>query len=633
MRRILAGLAVVVLSVLGVGVVLPAQVANAVSYPVPPPVNVLPSVLTGASSFGPGGLAFQTYMAKFLGQFAVTAQQQAAITASAPTPAQTATVADLAKKFKVPAFKIGSLVKGAGTVGLALMAKDLIVGVGHGVTEMFGIDVEGNVCGTGSSLVAFLSSVDCGEWRPAETFVPNEDALEGWTLSACSSSGWCVALDGRSVVDTASHEAWGYCLSSGASVPAGVNIQLQFPESPKVPTAYWGAFVSSTIYELPHSWYGGGRCDGSPAVARSFVLDSSSFPVSDATLPAPTPLALRLNETGHPAVDAEPVLQVGDPDRLLRCQITLSNGSTLTAETATFKETDEQLPAVNCPNEFPPELSVTNVTIWEVGGGQTHELYNEDTTPEYQAAAAYPECSGGACLLDLRAVETGVSCFQDPVPCADWFESPTKADDYTCWYGTHSVSLGECGVYAPSFKPEAKTSNAPYGDPLTGEPLPNSNPENALDAPLVPEGENCWGSAWGSFNPLEWVMVPVMCAWQWAMVPSPADVAEARETLKEKFDGSPPGKITAAVSTVLAGVEVPTGCEGVTVDFSWVKRDAFADAPFPDSFRMLQACPGDPLFPWAVFSSLIVGAGMVVIAFRTVPALLGRIFTYGGVDG
>ena len=157
---------VALVGILGLALALAGPLGANAASGIPDPVNVLPSVVKGGATFGPGSLAFQTYMAKFLGQFAVTAKQQAAIAAATPTPAQLETITGLKAGFKMPGFKMGSLVKGAGAVGIALLVKDLAGGVGQSTLEALGIDVEGNVGGAGGPSPALDATGGAGTILP-----------------------------------------------------------------------------------------------------------------------------------------------------------------------------------------------------------------------------------------------------------------------------------------------------------------------------------------------------------------------------------------------------------------------------------------------------------------------------------
>lgn len=618
---------VALVGILGLALALAGPLGANAASGIPDPINVLPSVVKGGTTFGPGSLAFQTYMAKFLGQFAVTAKQQAALEAATPTPAQLETITGLKAGFKMPGFKMGSLVKGAGAVGIALLVKDLAVGVGQGTLEALGIDVEGNVCGAGGPWAA-LASVDCTDWKMTQDAMEhaNDDVSAGlygaWVCSAADPT-ICIKFLGygtRWGTSTNQYDptCWAVKGVAGTKHYSYINNVGATSYSSSVPYSptRCGMFTApdgGTLMQLADVSYkyGGVLLEQQVTTYGTGGYGSGAPETEVTTLPA-------------------------DPERVLRCKVTLSNSTVLTKDTAPFHESDGATPAVDCPNEFPPELSVSHVSVWLVGGGVETEVWSQDPTPEYSAAqSAYPECMGGTCLLDLRTVSPDASCFANADACADWFADPDKATNFQCKYGTHVVALTECNVYAPTFKPGAKVGGAPYGDPTTGEPLPGSGPGSQTGAQLDNPQQNmeCFPTGWSVFNPVEWVMKPVQCAWAWAAIPSPTHLAEVKADIGEKFAASPPGKISAAINAALAGVVFPTGCEGVTVSLAWMKQGAFVDAPFPASFNMLAACPGDVMQPWAVFCSLVVSGGMIFVAFKTLPALIGRIFTYSGIDG
>lgn len=636
MKRIVALLTLATLGAVGLSAVVPPSVANAsiiAPYPVPPPVNILPSVVTAGTNYVPGGLALnnlaaQSRLMRVVQAAMVDAQTQQALKAPTPTPAQTALKTKLSASFKMPAFKMGSLVKAAGAASVLMFAQDLVIGASHSALEMIGFNPEGLACSTGDAVVRFLAHVDCTEFdMTAEAIAQANSDISAGLISArvCQ-----IARPDRCAKVLA--------INSHPSVNAGkalvVSFQIEgFPDP-----------GSSTYNQSGIIWYhdGGGTTTNAGIIKAATGSSSSSYGgclivhgagarcASSWDPPAPI-VAWKWNV--DTAAAPTPLEQVtADPERFIRCQITLSNGAKLVGDTVAFRESEGLAPPPNCPNEFPAEFTIDNITIWEIGGGETHELYNESTTPEWQSVKNnYPECLNGTCLLDLRNEESA-SCFADPGSCVDWYADPNKTTKFSCWYGVHSVALGECGLYAPTFRPDAKTSQTPYGDPFTGEPLPNHNPVPGA-VPDINEGQPCFPEGWSVFNPLEWVMRPVTCAFQWAFVPQRVAVDQLMDRMHANFTGSVPGKISTALQTVFTGFVVPTGCEGVTVSLAWLKRDAFASAPFPDDFRMLQACPGDVFHPWAIFSTLVLGLGLVFIAFKTAPAIIGKIFTFTGIDG
>lgn len=386
-----------------------------------------------------------------------------------------------------------------------------------------------------------------------------------------------------------------------------------------------GTNLSTTSLGWPTSGYSG-DCAGVPAGMERVVFSALTSSGS-------------LDSYGFgagPGSGPQTAITTGtaDPDRFWRCEITANTGSVYTLDSATFKESDPSYAPIQCPPVGAGEWG-THQTIYEMGGPDPLEVSDSDTTPEYQAAAAdYPECLTGACVLSLAPTATPtVSCFSVPAPCADWFASPTKADDFECTYGTHAVDLAECNLYSPTFKPDAGVDGHGYADPLTGDELTaQTSPSSDQDAfgsdvqdPAA--ARQCFPTGWAVLNPVEWVMKPVQCALQWAFVPRASALESVNEDVQARWTASAPGAMISAVVAAISLDAPETGCEGMAVDMSWVPDAGLG------TFYFLPACPGDFFEVWAgmfkVFLYGSVGLGGAIGITRNIAAIFG----YRGVGG
>lgn len=101
----------------------------------------------------------------------------------------------------------------------------------------------------------------------------------------------------------------------------------------------------------------------------------------------------------------------------------------------------------------------------------------------------------------------------DPVP-----------DEGHCTWGGYAVDPADCdGLPAPGTTSTPTVQPSP--SPSSTTPMPTSGPNP------VPEdgtGPSCLSAMW-SWNPVDWVYVPVKCALQWAFVPSSATTATLAE--------------------------------------------------------------------------------------------------------
>jgi hypothetical protein len=161
----------------------------------------------------------------------------------------------------------------------------------------------------------------------------------------------------------------------------------------------------------------------------------------------------------------------------------------------------------------PPEVQVTLPTF----------------TPA--ATASYPACTSGAaaaCQLILK--RNGLSCFAGAW-CAGWLNYQSEM---SCTWGPYAVPIAWCvtdygtsfdtqldpatdPAQQPSASPGAFPSAGTNIDPRTG--LPTGTPTTTpLADPLDTAGANCMGGAW-SWNPVNWVYIPIKCGLQWAFLP------------------------------------------------------------------------------------------------------------------
>lgn len=318
-----------------------------------------------------------------------------------------------------------------------------------------------------------------------------------------------------------------------------------------------------------------------------------------------------------------------NPQRRFKCEIQYSDATTDAFWSDPYTENDVNVAPIQCPPANPSKVVTGTKIIQETDGLPDGLLMEQPTTPEYQQhQALYPECSDGTCLLDLVHVASSQSCFDAPETCAEWFQDPNKASNYSCRYGTHAVDLAECNLYAPTFKPEQVSQGKGYGDPETGATTSTQTTTTA-DAPAMgqqpspTEGRQCMPTGWGVLNPIEWVMKPVQCALEWAFVPRPEVIEASFNDMNEKWAETPPMRVAAMVSAWDFDVSVD-GCEGVLIPFSQVWEQ------LPDG-HILEACPGDPLEPAAHTSNVVVGIVAVLGAIFAVTRHVGGIVEYGGM--
>jgi hypothetical protein len=228
-------------------------------------------------------------------------------------------------------------------------------------------------------------------------------------------------------------------------------------------------------------------------------------------------------------------------------------------------------------------------------------------TPEQQAD--YPLCASGdlagACYLDL--LRDGKSCFSGTVYCAGWQTNVVRWN-MTCEWGPYLMAIELCEAkYGTKFdaQPKPNPQPSPTAPPTTGTPpTTGPNPETPPTDPGAgtdPDGRSCYADAW-SWNPVDWVYVPVKCVFIWAFVPDTAVLQGLITDVKDAWSDSTIGNWLGA----FGGITPPTaagGCAGPTVEFP-VKGSEFSAQP-------LWACSGARATMAAVASG-ITSAGMVV---------------------
>lgn len=313
----------------------------------------------------------------------------------------------------------------------------------------------------------------------------------------------------------------------------------------------------------------------------------------------------------------------------MKCTITLVGGGSVSGPaSATYKDTDPTYPVAECPTLTEGQIP-SGVQFWSSTPGEPDsKLSEQSVTPEYEEfRETFPECATGTCMLDLKGPD-GVSCFAVQTGCVSWFEDPAKEENFTCTYGGTAVSLSECSLYAPTFKPQNQASGHVYADPETGA---------AVDSPTAlaqeqgagvwsngvqdPEQERqCFPTGWAILNPVEWVVKPVQCALEWAFVPRESVVTTKLATITTAMNGTLPGELVTVISG-WAIVSPGDGCGGITVDV-W-----FLGPPF----QIMQACPGDMLAPLANLSRIFGNIGFSIYGAVAVVRHIARIFDYPGL--
>ena len=285
--------------------------------------------------------------------------------------------------------------------------------------------------------------------------------------------------------------------------------------------------------------------------------------------------------------------------------------------------------------------------------------------------AAYPDCQATACTYVVKI--DGAACVQGTYPCATWTQlyktAPSRVE---CFYGPYEVPVADCywmeRVYetggtpatlpntdgdpdtytapAPAPEPQPSTSSSTsttaqptVTDSPTTSPSTSTSPTGTTDPSSTPTsstgpqpgsagepatgdtaGRDCWPNGWGIFNPSEWVLKPLRCAFE----PSPQATATRAAELQAKVDAVGVVPLWDAIGANFSALDSGGGCAGPNVHFglSGVSQDIH---PF-------NAC--DPPISTAAFYTkslasvvLVVGGGLAVA--RAIAAGFGFSFHMG----
>lgn len=185
---------------------------------------------------------------------------------------------------------------------------------------------------------------------------------------------------------------------------------------------------------------------------------------------------------------------------------------------------------------------------------------------------------------------------------------------------------GEVGILqaAPIHHTTTRTGTATPPEPSADPSAPPQSDtgtidDNEPDPAAKDAGKSCLAGAY-SWNPVDWVFVPVKCALKWAFIPNSATVTSQMTELKTQWSTSLPGQAVAQATGLVGAVtslgDGSSGCEGpgVTLPFSAIGMES-------QTLHPIAACTA-PMSTVAHVVKLIVSIGIVLGAGWTVARLL-----------
>lgn len=187
------------------------------------------------------------------------------------------------------------------------------------------------------------------------------------------------------------------------------------------------------------------------------------------------------------------------------------------------------------------------------------------------------------CLLKLDKLSstgTWLSCNDGQIDCSAWTDpAPVDTSQWQCVWGAAVVALANCDPFTGDFTPPAPQ------DTGTGTPTEGVNPDPG-------DGSNCLSAAW-SWNPVDWVYVPVKCALSWAFDPGSDYLSQKTAQLQTAWDSSVFGQVAAVVGNVGGSIVHDPGgtasdCAGPSFDVGHVWQ--LGDGQY--LYRPLYACDG-----------------------------------------
>lgn len=262
-------------------------------------------------------------------------------------------------------------------------------------------------------------------------------------------------------------------------------------------------------------------------------------------------------------------------------------------------------------------------------GGRTDTILpRTENPPEVQElVGTQPGClvpTGAPCTLDLQVARNPDaatdpekdwrSCWADPGLCTD-LHSITPAQQtrkYRCLIGTIGVvGLERCLHYFPRVSPPGVDLVVP-GVEVTGEP-PAPPPGSSYD---------CWPNGF-TWNPLDWVLTPLKCAF----IPAPGTFEAGWAKVDLDWCETAPGALSCAVGDVfgpfthLGETADPADCLGVGITVPNLLNRAGDGIMHPlsacsDAAKAVQSF-------WLPFSTGAVYLGAILLGARMVSKTIG----------
>lgn len=265
-------------------------------------------------------------------------------------------------------------------------------------------------------------------------------------------------------------------------------------------------------------------------------------------------------------------------------------------------------------------------------------------SPAAPSDPATPLCDAsrptGGCTLSVEI--DGKPCTSGDPECENWSEIQKNDPNNTrlkCRFGPYTLPMSQCNLLEQAYRiggapateentdgnPDTSRYQTPQNTPLanpaptTTAPAPGASGQTAPGADAATT--QCFPAGWAMFNPVEWVLQPIRCAF----TPKPETHTQFTARVQNKINTVGFAPVTAAWLAAYEGVGGGSGCSGPTINFSM--------NGVGQTLQPFQACT-EPMKTVAAISN---GLSTLVIVFfgglaivRAIGAAFGLNVSIGG---
>lgn len=267
-------------------------------------------------------------------------------------------------------------------------------------------------------------------------------------------------------------------------------------------------------------------------------------------------------------------------------------------------------------------------------------------SPAAPSDPATPLCDAarptGGCVMSIEL--DGKPCSPADIECQNWAELEKTTPNNSrlkCKLGPYTLPTASCALLEKAYWPGGApaTEENIDGDPDTknwldpsGTPLAPQTPTQTGTAPVPggsgqtnpdadPESVSCFPAGFAAFNPVEWVLQPIRCAF----TPKPNTQTQFVTRLQTRIATVGFAPMATAWLAAYQDVGGGSGCSGPTVNFQM--------NGVSQSLQPFQACT-EPMSTVAAISNGVATVGIVLFGglamVRAIGSAFGINFSMGG---